>query len=74
MLLRQCDVQAVDYAVCAAAHANSDEQDYDEAVIAACALAASADVLLSSGAAAFERSAARKMSPEAFAEHLAEFE
>ena len=69
-MLRQCEFYPVDQSICYQAHLNMDEPDYDDAIVAECAKAAGADFILSSDAAAFQKSVVRKMSPEECVEFL----
>ena len=66
----QCEVVAVDAAVARRAHRNRDEKDYDDALVAECALASGADVIISSDKSAFENARVPKATPEEFAAHL----
>jgi predicted nucleic acid-binding protein len=48
-----CTIVAVDEEACRCAHRNTSEEDYDDALIAACAVAAKADMVVTSDARAF---------------------
>lgn len=62
-VLEECEICAIDELVCRRAQANADEPDYDDALVAECALANGADVIVSSDRAAFNGAVVPKMSP-----------
>ncbi|MBR3317048.1 MAG: PIN domain-containing protein [Atopobiaceae bacterium] len=70
-LLAHCTIVAVDDLVCRRAHRNHTEPDFNDALVAECAVIAHADVILSSDRRAFNASLVPKMSPQEFARHLA---
>ncbi len=70
ILFDQCTICAVDEAVARKAHADLNEQDYDDALIAACAELSGADVIISSDKKAFQDSTVPSMTPVEFELYL----
>ncbi|MCH3944130.1 MAG: PIN domain-containing protein [Atopobiaceae bacterium] len=68
--LRLCTICCIDDAVCRAAHENTGEQDFDDALVAECARFSKADVIVSSDARAFVHSAVPKVTPRECVEFL----
>ena len=69
-LLAHATIVAIDELVCKRAHANTTERDYDDALVAECAVTSGADVILSSDAKAFVASQVPKMTPHELLVHL----
>ena len=69
-ILDNCVIAPIDERVARMAHANESEPDYDDALIAECARANDADVILSSDNRAFRESYIPKMSPQELVRHL----
>ena len=65
-----CRVCAVDEAIARKAHRNSTEDDFDDALVAECALAYDADLIISSDRSAFTASIVPKRSPQEHAARL----
>lgn len=69
-LLDHCSVVAIDDLVCRRAHRNQMEPNYDDALIAECAVTSGADAIISSDRLAFNAAAIPKFTPQEFAKHL----
>ena len=67
-----CTICTIDEQVAMAAHQNSDEEDFDDALIAECAAAYKADVIISSDRKAFRSSKVPSWTPEEYALGLRE--
>ncbi|MGN0076152.1 MAG: type II toxin-antitoxin system VapC family toxin [Parafannyhessea sp.] len=70
-VLETCEIAAVDGLVCSRAQQNSAEPDYDDAVVAECALVNKCDCIVSSDISAFNNSQVPKLSPSQCARLLA---
>lgn len=62
-----CTICGIDEAIARKAHLSVAEDDFDDALIAECALAYDADAIISSDALAFTSSLVPKMSPQEYA-------
>lgn len=71
LLFSTCTICGIDEDIARKAHQNLSEPDYDDALVAECALAYDAEVIISSDAEAFERSIVPKASPQRYAKLMA---
>lgn len=62
-ILDTCEIAAVDGLICSRAQQNSTEPDYDDAIVAECALINKCDCIVSSDKTAFNDSVVPKLSP-----------
>ncbi len=69
-----CTICGIDEDIARKAHQNLSEPDYDDALVAECALAYDAEVIISSDKEAFERSIVPKASPQRYAKLMAKRE